>query len=204
MGEGKYALAHCKKCQQITGWFSIVQGCKILPFYSLKEQNFFLKMCIMPFLNPPRCSRGCCTIYSASDPFSPNHQNTCTQKPYELGTWKCERMFNSLNVSHVTLSCVTCHVSCVTCHVSHVMCKIFFVLRGGGSRWRVCYKWGLPRLVLFMLWCSTDDFSVIKTCFFCVILLTWNHVSVFFSSFCNARLLIVLCSVVRTVSAATH
>ena len=61
------------------------------------------------------------------------------------------------------VSCVMGHMSCVTCPVSHV--KIFFYIfyrkkkyitifffvqigqSGGASRWRVCYHWGLPRLV---------------------------------------------------------
>ena len=38
------------------------------------------------------------------------------------------------------VSCVTCHVSCVTCHLSHGQ-------RGGVNQWRVCYQWGLLRLV---------------------------------------------------------
>ena len=49
----------------------------------------------------------------------------------------------------------TCHVSCVTCHVSHVTCHMsrvmffssFFGQSGEAYRWRVCYQWGLPRLV---------------------------------------------------------
>ena len=46
------------------------------------------------------------------------------------------------------MSRVTCHVSCVRCQVSHVSYYIFFFLqRGGASRGRVCYQWGLPRLV---------------------------------------------------------
>ena len=44
---------------------------------------------------------------------------------------------------------VTCHMSLVTCHVSHVTCRIFFFLLFfyKAYRWRVCYQWGLPRLV---------------------------------------------------------
>ena len=44
-----------------------------------------------------------------------------------------------------------CHMSCVTCHMSHVRCHMSgvtcFRKSGGGSRWRVCYHRGLPRLV---------------------------------------------------------
>ena len=40
------------------------------------------------------------------------------------------------------MSHVTCHVSRVMCHVSHVMWQ-----SGEAYRWRVCYQWGLPRLV---------------------------------------------------------
>ena len=72
------------------------------------------------------------------------------------------------------MSRVTCHVSRVTCHLSHVTChmsKIFLKIckllfffffdgkkigqSGGASRWRVCYKRGLPRLVLETKWDST-------------------------------------------------
>ena len=52
------------------------------------------------------------------------------------------------------VSCVTCHMSHVTCHVSQVTCPvshviifIFFGQSGEAYRWRVCYQWGLPRLV---------------------------------------------------------
>ena len=69
-------------------------------------------------------------------------------------------------LSHVI---VTCNMSSVTCHLSRVTCHIkvffynyfffFFFIRiflaslkkirqsGGAGRWRVCYQWGLPRLV---------------------------------------------------------
>ena len=59
-----------------------------------------------------------------------------------------------------TVSQVRCHISPVTCHVSHLRCHMshmfssFFLLESGGvSWWRVCYQWGLPRLVfrLFLI-----------------------------------------------------
>ena len=40
-------------------------------------------------------------------------------KPYELGTCSFERIFTSLNVSHVT-----CHVSHIMCHMSHIACHM--------------------------------------------------------------------------------
>ena len=47
----------------------------------------------------------------------------------------------------------------VTCHLSHVTCQMLFFLSwkkigqiGGASRWRVCYQWGLPCLVLYWPW----------------------------------------------------
>ena len=50
------------------------------------------------------------------------------------------------HMSHAT----TCHdVSHVTCHVSHVF---FFRQSGEAYRWRVCYQWGLPRLVEYYLY----------------------------------------------------
>ena len=58
-------------------------------------------------------------------------------------SWVAEilrKMFTPHHVSHVT-----CHMLCVTCHMSGV---IFFKQDGGVIWWRVCYQWGLPRLVL--------------------------------------------------------
>ena len=84
---------------------------------------------------------------------------------------KCEgaeilRECSSHTMCHVSafmchLSCVTCHVSPVTFHLSHVKKKyilfFFFTKKliilnifwqsGGASWWRVCYQWGLTRLV---------------------------------------------------------
>ena len=51
------------------------------------------------------------------------------------------------HVSHVT-----CQVSPITCHLSHVKKKLSFKKigqSGGVRRGRVCYQWGLPRLVFF-------------------------------------------------------
>ena len=54
------------------------------------------------------------------------------------------------------MSCVICHVSLVTCHVWGVKCQVsgvtcifsfFYFLSVRASWWRVCYQWGLPRLV---------------------------------------------------------
>ena len=42
------------------------------------------------------------------------------------------------------VSGVRCQVSCVMCQVSGVTCQVLF---GGAIRWRVCYQWGLSRLV---------------------------------------------------------
>ena len=42
---------------------------------------------------------------------------------------------------NVTMSGVSCQVSC----------DIFFLQSGGASLWRVCYQWGLPRLVFYLL-----------------------------------------------------
>ena len=51
------------------------------------------------------------------------------------------------------MSRVTCHVSPVTCHMS-IYIYIFNLFKkngqsGGASRWRVCYQWGLHRLVFY-------------------------------------------------------
>ena len=50
------------------------------------------------------------------------------------------------HVSHVTY-----HMSHVACHVSHVKCNFFsfFFQSGEACLWRVCYQWGLPRLVFW-------------------------------------------------------
>ena len=54
------------------------------------------------------------------------------------------------HVSHITcqISHFTCHLSCITFQVSHVthFFLLFFLLESG-SWWRVCYQWGLPRIV---------------------------------------------------------
>ena len=42
---------------------------------------------------------------------------------------------------------LTCHVSGVICHMSRVTCHFLFGQRCEASQWRVCYQWGLPRLV---------------------------------------------------------
>ena len=80
---------------------------------------------------------------------------TLYPKPLDLGSWNFERTVTSLHLSHVTchVSPVTCHVSRLTCHMSHVTfisIYIYFFCRQSGetSRWRVCFQWGLPRLVV--------------------------------------------------------
>ena len=80
------------------------------------------------------------------------------------------REFSSHTMCHVSrvtchVSCLMCHLSPVTCHMSKCMYIIYFYFlyitkkniilfifkkigqRGGASRWRVCYQWGLPCLV---------------------------------------------------------
>ena len=92
-------------------------------------------------------NQGAAVLYMAKQ-FSPH----CTAQHYR-----------DVHVSHFTchISCVTCLVSHVTCHmsrftcrVSHVFCLLFFSFflkqSGGASWWRVCYQWGLPRVVLCM------------------------------------------------------
>ena len=61
------------------------------------------------------------------------------QTPLSLNDSLSQRSFSS--------KFVRCCVSCVTCHVSYVTCKFFFLQIFGASRWRVCYQWGLPRIV---------------------------------------------------------
>ena len=84
-----------------------------------------------------------------------------TERDRELKFWE-----NVHPPQHVTCHVlpVTCHVSYVICHVSHVMCNMshvichmshYFILlflllfgqSGEAYWWRVCYRWGLPRLV---------------------------------------------------------
>ena len=70
------------------------------------------------------------------------------------------RRFASPNLSYVKchMSCVTYHLSCVTCVMCHMYKKtkkkqyVFFLVEQsvGASRWRVCYQWGLPRLVCYI------------------------------------------------------
>ena len=70
------------------------------------------------------------------------------------------------HVSRVTCHVprVTCHVSSVTYQVSYVTCHMslfcfffcffFFGQSGEAYRWGVCYQWGLPRLVPFLVLCD--------------------------------------------------
>ena len=85
-----------------------------------------------------------------SEPFPPDLHNIINHKRYELGSWNFERMSTLPN-----MSCVTCHVShvmhhmsCVNCHMSHFFSSFFWQC-GEAYRWRVCYQWGLPRLVFW-------------------------------------------------------
>ena len=79
-------------------------------------------------------------------------------------------MFTPHHVSYVRchMSRVRCHVSGDRCHVSRVTCHrskiyiyiFFFGQSGEASRWRVCYKRGLPRLVfLTVLTIGTSMFT---------------------------------------------
>ena len=87
---------------------------------------------------------------------------------------------------------VICHGSCVTCHVSRVTQLLYFFLTffffsfyflkgGGGSRWRVYYHQGIPRLVLklFGLFLSLFNSKSPNTYFFLLtvyIPICWYHV----------------------------
>ena len=86
----------------------------------------------------------------------------------------CHVLCVTCHMSYVTchLSYFTYHLSPVTCHLSPVTCNFFFYIyifffftflyiyifsfkqigkTGGPSRWRVCYQWGLPRLVFYQV-----------------------------------------------------
>ena len=78
------------------------------------------------------------------------------QKP-EPQTLPLVRCHASLVMCQV--SCVRCHVSGVTCQMSRVTCQVSgvtFFLSGGVSLLRVCYQWGLPRLVFII----SRDFKI--------------------------------------------
>ena len=84
-------------------------------------------------------------------PFTPNLQDITNPKPLELGSWIFERLFTphhmshaTCHISHVSLSDVRCQESCVT------FFHFFSWQSGWGSLGRVCYQWGLPRLVYLM------------------------------------------------------
>ena len=67
------------------------------------------------------------------------------------------------NVTIPFLSCVMCRMSCVRYHMSSVGCQVSQVTSKkekkeekkeqgvGASRWRICYQWGLPRLVFLLI-----------------------------------------------------
>ena len=58
-------------------------------------------------------------------------------------------MFTPHHMSHLRchVSRVRCHLSGVRCRMSGVTCQIFFLQSTEASRWWVCYRRGLPRLV---------------------------------------------------------
>ena len=76
-------------------------------------------------------------IQSVSHPFPPNLQYIITPKPWELGSWRFERIF--------TLT--TCQMSGVKCPVSDFF--PFFLQNGGARCRRACYQRGLPLLDWF-------------------------------------------------------
>ena len=81
-----------------------------------------------------------------TDPLCKYLQVTFTPKPSKLGTSNFEKMFTS----H--------HMTCGTCHVSHVTCHNYFFLESAeASRWRVCYKRGLPCLVFVSVQKTVHD-----------------------------------------------
>ena len=71
------------------------------------------------YIKQTRYIWGCFTnifvIQSLCGPFSFNLQNTVFPKPYELGSWKVERMITPHHASHVT------------CHMSHIICFFVFL-----------------------------------------------------------------------------
>ena len=58
------------------------------------------------------------------------------------------------------MSHVTRHMSCVTYNMSHKI-YIIFLQSGQASRLRVCYQWGLPRLVFE----QSDGVSRSRVCY---------------------------------------
>ena len=147
----------------ITDWRNFLKGSHMLPLNKMLYWIF----------NRCRC---CSTISLVTDSliksaFSSYSLNIRNHKPEELGSWNCERMFIPHNMSYVKchVSRVTCHMSYLICHMSYVICQVshvtcqmshvffvflfFFWLTGEAYRWRVCYQWGLPRLVFMHKLC---------------------------------------------------
>ena len=58
--------------------------------------------------SPPNFLADPVFIDSLTDHFPPNHQNTYTPKPWELGTWNSYTMFTTPCVSYFT----SCHIRC--------------------------------------------------------------------------------------------
>ena len=62
------------------------------------------------------------------------------------------------------ISLITCHVSHLSCHMSHIFSSFFLLEIGGVSWWRVCYQWGLPRLI-FRLFLIKNMHGIISSVF---------------------------------------
>ena len=81
-------------------------------------------------------------------------------------SWSCESWIFYGNFT------VRWSPTCVRCHMSHVRCQVsvarfffsFFLQSGFASCWRVCYQWGLPRLVFCIFHLHTSIDSVIPVC----------------------------------------
>ena len=112
------------------------------------QVNIHCSSILQLVIQQTRCSQSCYTITSVidslTDPLvkiSSKHSQLQTGRVRELEFCRECSLFIPHYVSHVK-----CQASPVTCHVSHVTCHLS-PSSGGARQWRVCYLWGLPRLV---------------------------------------------------------
>ena len=124
-------------------WFDLL----VLVLLSAHVKRFTVSR--MQNFEQTRCSWGCSTntfvihsfIESVTDPYVQISSKYCLFQSVRAK----EPNFGE-NV-HPPLH-VICHMSCFMCHMSCVTCHFFVWQIGEASWWRVCYKRGLPRLVI--------------------------------------------------------
>ena len=148
-----------KKMKPHVPCFSGIRRCregKSWIILELNDQPRVVETFIHTMINKTRCSRGCFTKTLMIHWLSHSSFVDISSIPLQFQTiWARDLKFWE-NV-HLP-PCVKCHISRFKCHMSHNKRRVSHVnlnfrikkkkLNGGANCWRVCYQWGLPRLVL--------------------------------------------------------